>query len=152
MNSVNAIPLRTLPDRIRQVLLFEIIGLALMTPLFAWGADEPVMTSVGLMAAMAAVAALWNGLYSSAFDWLEARYAGRQADHRPAIWRSIHAIGFELGLMVATLPLIVSMTHLGWTEALVADLAMALAYAAYAYAFNLAYDRVFPIAGAAARS
>jgi uncharacterized membrane protein len=152
LNSVNAIPLRSLPDRIRQVLLFEIVGLALMTPLFAWGADEPIMNSVGLMAAMAAVAALWNGLYSSAFDWLEARYAGRRADHRPAIWRSVHAIGFELGLMIATLPFIVFMTRLGWIEALVADLAMALAYAAYAYVFNLAYDRLFPIAAEPAKS
>lgn len=140
-----SVPLRSLTDRIRQVLLFEIIGLAIMTPLFAWGSDEPLTTSAGLMAAMAAVAALWNGLYSSAFDWLEARLAGRQADHRPTILRLIHATGFELGLMLATLPLIVLMTRLGWLEALAADLAMAAAYTAYAYVFNLIYDRIFPI-------
>ena len=32
-----------------------------------------------------------------------------------------------------------------WLEALVADIGLALSYVAYAYVFNLAYDRVFPI-------
>ena len=31
-----SVPLRTWPDRLRQVLLFELIGLVLVTPVFAW--------------------------------------------------------------------------------------------------------------------
>ena len=40
-------------------------------------------------------------------------------------------------------------TGMGWLEALVADIALAAAYVAYAFIFNLAYDRCFPIAGRA---
>ena len=36
-------------------------------------------------------------------------------------------------------------TGMGWQEALIADIALALAYVAYAFVFNLIYDRVFPI-------
>ena len=50
-------PLRTWPDRVRQVVLFEGIGLLLITPLFAWAAGQEMGTSLGLMALMAALAA-----------------------------------------------------------------------------------------------
>ena len=145
MTAPDPVPLRSLGDRIRQAVLFELIGLLVMTPIFAWGSAEPLATSAGLMAAMAALAALWNGIYSTVFDWLEARLAGRRADRRPPLLRAVHAIGFELGLMLATLPLIVVFTHLDWLAALVADLALAAAYAVYAYVFNLGYDRLFPV-------
>ena len=35
-----------------------------------------------------------------------------------------------------------------WLTALVADIGLALAYMVYAFGFNLAYDRMFPIAAA----
>ena len=38
---------------------------------------------------------------------------------------------------------------MGWLDALIADIAVALAYVAYAFIFNLAYDRCFPIVGKA---
>jgi len=42
-------------------------------------------------------------------------------------------------------------TDLGWGAALVADLALAAAYVVYAFLFNLAYDRTFPIIATAGR-
>ena len=53
---------------------------------------------------------------------------------------------FEVGgLVVLTLPVVVVWTGMGWWAALVADIGLALAYAAYAFVFNLLYDRYFPI-------
>ena len=37
-------------------------------------------------------------------------------------------------------------TAMDWRDALLADLGLAAAYVAYAYVFNLGYDRLFPIA------
>lgn len=138
-------PLRTWPDRVRQVVLFEGIGLLLITPLFAWAAGQEMGTSLGLMALMAALAALWNGLYATLFDYLERHLTGRPADRRPTRLRILHALGFEGGLLLLTLPLIVALTGLGWWAALLADLGLALTYSAYAFVFNLLYDRVFPL-------
>ena len=94
---------------------------------------------------LALIAALWNGAYNTGFDWVEGRVTGRAADRRPWPLRIAHALGFEGGLVVLTLPVVVYWTGMGWWAALVADIGLALAYAAYAFGFNLLYDRVFPI-------
>ena len=47
-----------------------------------------------------------------------------------------------------TLPIIVLWTRMDWLSALIADIGLALAYMVYAFGFNLAYDRMFPIAAA----
>ncbi|WP_341648318.1 chlorhexidine efflux transporter [Thauera humireducens] len=44
-----------------------------------------------------------------------------------------------------TLPIIVWWTGMGWIEAAVADVLLAITYTVYALLFNLGYDRLFPI-------
>lgn len=141
-------PLRSLKDRLRQIVLFEVGGLALITPPFSWASGVPVTDSIGLLAVLALVAALWNGAYNTAFDWIEGRLTGRPADRRPWLLRIAHALGFEGGLVLLSLPVVVLWTGMGWWAALVADVGLALAYAVYAFGFNLAYDRLFPIPSA----
>ncbi len=138
--------LRSLPDRLRQIVLFEVGGLLLITPPFAWASGVPASESLGLLAVLAAIAALWNGAYNTGFDWIEGRRTGRTADRRPFAVRCLHACGFEGGLLLLTLPVIVWWTALPWIDALIADIGLALAYTAYALLFNLGYDRLFPIA------
>ncbi|MCM8565268.1 PACE efflux transporter [Thauera linaloolentis] len=137
--------LRTLGDRLRQITLFEIGGLLLVTPPFAWGSGVPLAESLGLLALLALIAAIWNGCYNTSFDWLEGRLTGRTADRRPFRLRCIHAVGFELGLFSMTLPVIVWWTGMGWIEAAVADIFLAITYTVYALLFNMGYDRLFPI-------
>ena len=143
---MSAPPLRSLPDRLRQIALFELGGLVLVTPPFAWLSGVPVADSIGLLAVLALIAAVWNGAYNTAFDWIEGRRTGRSADRRPWLGRALHAVGFEGGLLLLTLPAIVAWTGLDWLTALIADIGLAAAYVAYAFVFNLAYDRAFPIA------
>ena len=138
--------LRSLPDRLRQIALFEVGGLLLITPPFAWASGVPLTESIGLLAVIALIAALWNAGYNTAFDWCEGRLTGRTADRRPLRLRVVHAIGFEGGLLLMSLPVIMAWTGMGWVEALLADIGLAAAYVAYAFVFNLTYDRLFPIA------
>lgn len=99
--------LRSLGDRLRQITMFEVGGLLIVTPPFAWGSGVPITESLGLLALLALIAAIWNGCYNTSFDWLEGRLTGRRADRRPFRLRCIHAVGFELGLFCMTLPIIV---------------------------------------------
>lgn len=138
--------LRSWRDRVRQVLLFELGGLVLISPAFAWVTQTPLGKSLWLMALMAAIAACWNALYNTCFDWVEGRLTGRTADRRPFLLRALHACGFEFGLLLMTLPLLVYFTGMGWWAALAADIGLALAYVVYAFFFNWGYDRAFPIA------
>lgn len=141
----HGVPLRSLKDRIRQVALFELIGLVLITPGFAWLSGQSLESSLGLLALLSLMAALWNGGYNSAVDWLQAHHFGTRADQRSWRGRVLHALCFEGGLLLLTLPVIVAWTGLGWWGALMADLVLALVYTAYAFVFNLGYDRFFPI-------
>lgn len=141
-----SVPLRTWPDRLRQVLLFELIGLVLVTPVFAWVMRRGLADSAALMVVLSLLAATWNAAYGSSVDWAQARLFGRRADQRGLLGRVLHAVFFEGGLLILSLPVIVMWTGLGWWEALVADVGLSLTYAAYAFVFNLAYDRRFPIA------
>jgi len=137
--------LRSFPDRLRQIAMFELGGLVLITPPFAWASGVPLTDSIGLLALLALVAAIWNGCYNTSFDWVEGRLTGRTADRRPLRLRVLHAVGFESGLLVMTLPVIVAWTGMGWVDALIADIALAITYTLYAFVFNLGYDRFFPI-------
>lgn len=137
--------LRSFRDRLRQIALFEAGGLLMITPPYVWLTGQPGGESVVLMAALALLAATWNGIYNTAFDWIEGRLTGRSADLRPWSVRAFHAAGFELGILLMSLPLIVFWTDMSWAAALLADLGLAVAYVAYAFVFNLAYDKAFPI-------
>jgi uncharacterized membrane protein len=137
--------LRSVPDRVRQVLLFELGGLLLITPPFAWLSGIPFEELIGLVAIIAFMAALWNACYNTCFDWFEGRLTGRQADRRPLRLRVVHALGFEGGLLTLSLPVIMWWTGMDWLSALIADIGLALSYVVYAFGFNLLYDRAFPI-------
>lgn len=137
--------LRSPLDRLRQVAMFEIGGLLLITPLFVWISGIALLDSLGLLALMAVIAAIWNALYNTSFDWFEGRLTGRTADRRPALLRVVHAAGFEGGLLLVSLPVVMAWTGMGWQQALVADIGLAAAYVVYAFVFNLGYDRVFPV-------
>lgn len=141
--------LRSPLDRLRQVAMFEIGGLLLITPPFVWLSGISLLDSLGLLALIAAIAAVWNALYNTSFDWVEGRLTGRTADRRPALLRVLHAAGFELGLLLVSLPVVMAWTGMSWLQALVADVGLAAAYVVYAYVFNLGYDRAFPVSQSA---
>ncbi len=140
-----SVPIRSLADRLRQVALFEVLGLALVTPLFPWASGQQGTSSLVLLAILAGVAALWNTAFASAVDWVQAHYFGLRADLRGWRARAVYALAFEGGLACLTLPIIAAWTGLSWFAALVADLGLALTYTLYAYLFNWVYDRCFPL-------
>ena len=65
---------------------------------------------------------------------------------------AIDALGFETGLLMLTLPVIMWWTGMGWHDALIADIGLAITYTVYALLFNMGYDRVFPIQQAPGRA
>jgi uncharacterized membrane protein len=136
---------RNLRERVIQTLWFELLGLALVAPLFAYFSGATTGDSFLLLLVLAIVVTLWSGLYNSAFDLAELRLTGRVASERPHGWRVLHTIGLEASAIVLTWPLVVAFTPLGWHEALVAEVGLTLAYVAYGYVFHLAFDRLRPV-------
>lgn len=135
--------MRSTRDRIRHAILFEALGLALIIPLgtLLFGLHPSDMGVIGLGSALVATA--WNYVYNLGFDHAMQRLAGHTRKSLPL--RVAHAVLFEAGLLVILLPPIAWYLGLSLVQAFVMDLAIAAFYVAYAFGFNLAYDRIFPL-------
>lgn len=135
--------MRTTRDRIRHAIGFELIGLALIVPLGAIAFAMP-MHDIGVIGALSATVAMaWNYLFNYGFDRLMQRWRGHT--QKTLALRVVHAIAFELGLLIVLMPLIAWYLGISLWQALLMDIAFALFYMVYAFFYNLAYDRIFPI-------
>jgi len=135
--------MRTTRDRIRHAISFEVIGLAIVTPLAAWAFDKPLhdMGIVGFVSATLATG--WNYLYNLMFDHAMQRIRGSTLKTTPI--RLLHTVMFEAGLLVVLLPFIAWYLSIGLWEAFLMDISFAIFYMVYAFVFNWAYDRLFPL-------
>ena len=135
--------MRSTPDRIRHALSFELIGLALVTPLGAWAFDHPA-SEIGLVALVSAtIATGWNYLYNLGFDHALLRLRGGVT--KTLALRLLHALLFEGGLLVILMPFIAWYLGVSLWQAFVMDAAFAGFYLIYAFCFNWGYDMVFPV-------
>jgi uncharacterized membrane protein len=135
--------MRSLGDRIRHAISFEIIGLLVVTPLGAWAFHFP-LDDIGIVALVSAtIATAWNFTFNYLFDVVLQRTTGNTAKSGPM--RIVHAVLFEVGLLAVLMPFIAWYLSIPLLEALVMDLSFALFYMVYAFAFNWAYDRLFPL-------
>lgn len=135
--------MRTARDRIRHAISFEIIGLALVTPLGAWVFGMP-MHEIGVIGIVGAtIATLWNYIYNLGFDRIMQRLRGSTRKTGPI--RLLHAILFETGLLIVLLPPIAWYLGISLWQAFLMDVSFALFYMGYAFVFNWAYDRLFPL-------
>lgn len=135
--------MRTTRDRIRHAIGFELIGLLAFAPLASWMFGF-ALHQMGLIGAVASlVAAVWNYVYNLMFDKAMLRWTGQLRKSLPV--RVLHAILFELGLLVVFLPSVAWYLGIGLIDALLMDIAIAAFYMVYALIYNWAYDLVFPI-------
>jgi len=135
--------MRSTRDRIRHAILFELLGLALIIPLgsMLFGLHGSDMGVIGVGSALAAT--VWNYVYNLGFDQVMQRWVGHT--RKSLELRVGHALLFEAGLLMILLPPTAWYLGISLGQAFVMDLAIAAFYVAYAFTFNLAYDRVFPL-------
>ncbi|WP_375789100.1 PACE efflux transporter [Bradyrhizobium sp. Pha-3] len=135
--------MRSFSDRIRHAVLFELIGIAIFTPAAAWLFNQPIahMGVIGVVSAT--VATIWNLLFNLGFDHALVRVTGRVAKTMPI--RLAHAMLFEAGLIVLLIPFVAWYLGIPLWAALMMDISIVAFYLVYAFAFNIAYDRVFPV-------
>ena len=135
--------MRNTADRIRHAISFELIGLALITPLGAWVFNTP-MQDIGIVSLLSAIAAtLWNYIYNLGFDRVLMRLRGDVRKTVPL--RIVHAVLFEAGLLLVLLPLFAWYLGITLLQAFLMDMSFAGFYLVYAFVFNWAYDVIFPI-------
>lgn len=134
--------MRTTLDRIRQALAFEILGILIVTPLFAWLFVHP-MGDIGALAIISGtLATLWNYIFNLGFDHALLRWRGTARKSLPL--RIAHATLFELSFMALLLPVVAWWLDISLLAALVMDLSFAAFYLVYTFVFTCGYDRLYP--------
>jgi len=142
--------MRTFGDRVRHALLFEAVALAIFIPGSAVVFDQPVQDMGVIGIASATIATLWNFAFNVGFDRAMRRLRG--SVHKTLAIRVVHTLLFEAGLVIMLIPLIAWYLDTGLWQALLMDMAIVIFYLGYGFLFNLAYDRMFPIAAPAVRA
>lgn len=134
--------MRSTADRIRQAVSFEVIGLLIVTPLFAWLFKHP-LDEIGVLALLGATTAtMWNYLFNLGFDQLLQWWRGDL--HKTLPLRAVHAIFFEGTLLLILLPVFAWWLDISLLNAFLMDLFFAAFYMAYTFVFTWGYDGLFP--------
>lgn len=105
---------------------------------------QPVhdMGVIGIVSAT--IATLWNFVFNLGFDRAMLRIRG--SVHKTMAIRVTHTVLFEAGLVAMLIPMIAWYLGIGLGAALLMDIAIVAFYLVYGFLFNIAYDRLFPIA------
>ena len=135
--------MRTGADRLRHTLGFEGLGLMISIPLFSLLTGQPVDHLGPLAIGLSLLATGWNYLYNLLVDHWMVRQLGRL--EKRLIERVLHALLFELGLLLVALPLTALWLGISLWQALWLDIGFSLFFVLYAFGYNLAYDRLFPL-------
>ncbi|CAH0535921.1 PACE efflux transporter [Vibrio marisflavi] len=140
--------MRTPLDRVRHAISFEIIGLVIIVFAFKHlGYDAGHIGVLGVV--LSVIATGWNYIYNIGFDkFLLKRFGSIK---KTTLIRIFHALIFEGGLVIITVPMIACFLNVGLFQALILDIGLVIFYVIYAYVFNLGYDKVFPVPEHAAK-
>lgn len=116
-----------------EVILLVIIAVALSTIL-----DMPLEVTGGLGVAMAVTSVVWNMVFNYLFE----NYEKKKQLKRTIPVRILHAIGFEGGLLLFTIPMVAYALNISLWNALLLDLAMTICILFYTFIFQWCYDTI----------
>ena len=90
-----------------------------------------------LVISLSIIAVVWNFIFNFIFD----KYVTGDREKRTLKIRSIHAILFEIGLILPTLPLIAFSLKIGLIEAFLMDICFIIFVLIFTVVYNYIYDR-----------
>ncbi len=135
---MNATLQKSVKERFLHALGFEVLAIAICAPLGAWllGYSLAHMGLLTLMISLIAMA--WNMVFNAVFDRAQQRFGFR----RSLAVRALHSVLFEVGLILAVVPLAAWWLDIGLWEAFVLDIGIVLFFLPYTFAFNWSYDHL----------
>lgn len=98
----------------------------------------PLEVTGALGISMAVTSMFWNMLFNHYFEKFEAKHRLK----RTIKVRIAHAIGFEGGLMLATIPMVAYALQISLAQAFLLDLVMTLCILVYIFIFQWCYDHL----------
>lgn len=129
---------KSVKERFFHALGFEVLAIAICAPLGTWllGYSLAHMGLLTLMISLIAMA--WNMVFNAVFDRAQRRIGFR----RNLMARAVHSVLFEIGLILAVVPLAAWWLDIGLWQAFVLDIGIVLFFLPYTFAFNWSYDQL----------
>lgn len=127
---------KSVKERFFHALGFEVLALAICAPLGAWLLGYSLVHMGALTLMISLIAMSWNMAFNALFD----RAQRRMGFQRTLGARAVHAALFEVGLVLAVVPLAAWWLGIGLWDAFVLDIAIVLFFLPYTFAFNWTYD------------
>lgn len=124
-------------ERFIHSILFEIMLIVIFTFVLQYITSHGVGKVFTLVISITVIAVTWNFI----FNWIFDKYVTGAREDRNLKVRSIHAILFELGLILPTLPLIAYYLKMTLLEAFLMDIGFIIFVLIYAIIYNYIYDR-----------
>ncbi|HEI9728418.1 TPA: PACE efflux transporter [Serratia marcescens] len=128
------------------VTAYETIGMAISALGLALLSGHAPSSTGPLAVVITTIAVSWNFIYNSLFEWWESRQLSRT---RTLKRRILHAVGFQLTLVVYLIPLIAWWMGITLWQALLLDMALIVIIPCYTFLFNWAFDKLFGLPASA---
>ncbi|TCB71478.1 chlorhexidine efflux PACE transporter AceI [Acinetobacter sp. ANC 4177] len=116
-----------------EIILLVIIAIALS---FIFEVSMEVTGTLGI--AMALTSVIWNMIFNHFFEKFEAK---RKLKRTVGV-RMLHAVGFEGGLMLATIPMVAYAMEMSIWQAILLDFSMTMCILVYTFIFQWCYDHL----------
>lgn len=126
--------------KIVYVTAYEIIGWIISSVGLALLSNNSTTVTGPLALMITTIAVSWNFIYNYLFEFWESRQTSRVRTFRR---RLIHAIGFQLTLVLFLIPLIAWWLNVSLWQALVMDFALIIIIPCYTFVYNWVFDKVF---------
>ncbi|HBI07282.1 MAG TPA: Na(+)-translocating NADH-quinone reductase subunit E [Erwinia persicina] len=129
---------RKLKERVFHAIGFEVLAIAIVSPVAAWVMNKPLLQMGALAIMLSTVAMIWNIIYNAGFD----RLYQREQVKRGLGLRIMHALGFEGGFILIGLPLAAWMLGVSLWQAFMIEVAFFLFFLPYTVVYNWLYDKL----------
>lgn len=124
--------------RIIHALTYEVILLVIIAVVLSYVFEAPMEVTGTLGIAMAVTSVVWNMVFNHMFE----KYERKHKLKRTVKVRIVHAIGFEGGLMLATIPMIAYLLKLTLLDAIMLDFSLTLCILVYTFIFQWCFDHI----------
>lgn len=129
-----------LKRRIVYVSSYEVIGMVISSVGLALLAGDSVEHTGPLSVMITTIAVTWNFIYNILYEKWEAR---QDSKSRTVKCRIVHAIGFQITLVIFLIPLIAWWMDISLVAAFWLDVAFIIIIPIYTFIFNWTFDKLF---------
>lgn len=125
-------------ERIFHAVLFELLGNVVIAIFLSAILKVPLLQSGKLSVISAITATVWNYIFNKCFDAIQKHYLFE----RNFIVRILHAVIFEVVLVLSLTPVAMILLQLSFLKAFMVEIGLIFIFLPYTLIFNWSYDYI----------